>query len=117
MTPPNGYDSSTLGVAHQSIVKVVSGKEKDYEAAENAIGERLASIDGCYWFRYFHSLGYPNHYSRIIHWRDEDSAKSGIVALGALETDRIALIQDENGDLCRVTLFSDWPDRRARDNM
>lgn len=116
-TPPTGYDYRTLGVAHQSIVTVISGRERDYEAAENAIGEKLAGVDGCYWFRYFHSLGYPNMYSRIIHWKDQAAAEAGVTALGDLEAARTALIKEEFGDLCRVKLFSDWPDRRAKDGM
>lgn len=115
--PPTGKDANLLGVAHQSIVYVIPGREMAYLGAENAIGEKLASIDGCYWFRYFHNLGYPNVYSRIIHWRDKAAADAGIAALGDLESARTALIKEELGDLCRVKLFSDWPDRRARDGM
>lgn len=116
-TPPSGKDRNTLGVASQAIVFVTPGKERDYVAASNAIGAKLADIDGCYWFRYFHSLGTPNAYSYIIHWRDEAAAKAGIEALGELEANRTALVQEELGDLCAVKLFSDWPDRRAKDGM
>ena len=117
VTPPSGKDRTKLGVATQSIVFVTPGKELDYVAAENAIGAALASVDGCYWFRFFRNLGTPNAYSRIIHWRDKAAAEAGIAALGELETARKALIQEEHGDLCAVKLFSDWPERRARDNM
>jgi hypothetical protein len=115
--PPTGYDPATLGVAHQSIVYVNPGREMDYQAVEDAIGERLSSIGGCYWFRYFHSLGYPNVYSRIIHWCDKETAEKGITDLGGLEANRLSLLQEELGDLCRVKLYSDWPERRARDGV
>jgi hypothetical protein len=115
--PPTGYDPATLGVAHQSILYVIPGKEMDYVAAEEEIGKRLASIDDVYWFRYFHSLGYPNTYSRVIHWRGKAAAERGMEALGELETVRKALIKDEQGDLCRVKIFSSWPERRARDGV
>jgi hypothetical protein len=115
--PPTGYDKSKLGAASQSIVWVIPGKEAEYVAAETRIGERLASIDGAFWFRYYHNLGSPNAYSRIIHWRDLDAAKAGIASLGDAEAARQTLIQEERGGLFRVKLFSDWPERRARDGM
>lgn len=115
--PPTGYDRTKLGAATQSIVYVTPGKETAYVAAENAIGERLASIDGVYWFRFFHSLGFPNAYSRIIHWRDLAAVEAGTAALGELEEARKALIQEEQGDLCYVRIYSHWPERRAKDGL
>ncbi|MFN8534123.1 MAG: hypothetical protein U0556_11310 [Dehalococcoidia bacterium] len=115
--PPTGRDVATLGVASHSIVFVRPGREADYLAAERAIAERLKSIDGVFWIRAYHSLGQPNAFSRIIHWRDIAAAEAGIAALGEAETARQSLIDRELGGLCRVKLFSDWPERRSRDRM
>jgi hypothetical protein len=113
--PPTGYDASQLGVATHAIVFVRPGHEAEYLAAERQIAERLKSIDGAYWFRAYHNLGQLNAYSRIIHWRDASAAEAGVAALGDAEAARRALIDQELGGLCRVKLFSDWPERRARD--
>lgn len=111
--PPTGYDASTLGAATQSIAFVKPGREADYLAAEQRIAGRLEEVDGVYWFRAFQNLGQPNAFSRIIHCRDAATA----AALGDREAARSALVEQELGGLCRVKLFSDWPERRARDGM
>lgn len=115
--PPTGYDRSLLGAATHAIVFVTPGKEREYLEAERRIAERLKAIDGVYWFRAYHNLGQPNAYSRIIHWRDAAAASTGIAALGDAEMARLDLTNEEQGGLCAVKLFSDWPERRARDGM
>lgn len=114
-TPPTGYDRETLGAADQSIVFVKPGQEAAYVEAERAIAGKLKGIDGVYWMRMYQSYGQPNAYSRIIHWRNQAAAEAGHAALGGTEAARQALIDEEQGGLCAVKLFSDWPERRASD--
>ncbi|MFN8533985.1 MAG: hypothetical protein U0556_10600 [Dehalococcoidia bacterium] len=112
-TPPTGYDPARLGFALHAIVFVRPGREADYLAAERAIAAELAAAESVYWFRVFHNLGRPNAYSRIIHWRDA----AGSTVLGDTESARRTLVDQELGGMCRVKLFSDWPERRARDGV
>lgn len=110
--PPTGRDADQLGRATWQLSYVRPGSEAAYEAVERKIAERLAGVDGVYWFRAFVNIGQPNAFSRIIHWGADPSE-----ALADLEAERQALVDSERGGRCRVTIFSDWPERRERDGI
>jgi hypothetical protein len=110
--PPTGRDGDKLGKATWQIVFVRPGQEAAYEAVERKIAERLAGVDGVYWFRMFTNLGQPNAFSRIIHWESDPSE-----AIADLEAERRALVESERGGRSRIQIFSDWPDRRQKDGI